>query len=397
MPDPILLYGTRADGSQAPVAIDSAGRVRINGLGEKGDPGEPGPPGPPGEGGEAGGPGAAATVAVGNVSTGAAGSAASVSNTGTAYAAVLDFAIPRGDKGPPGEPGPPGDPGPKGDTGNVGPQGPARDNSGLQVFPTNGAASASPVSLTGTWFAGGTGTTTKPQFLVEPNGTTSTFWSTFGTGLGINAPSGFNGNICDFQLAGSSRFRVSSDGACLAGAGSASAVSYGVGNPNTGIYTRFSPSLGILDLASNGVLRCEIQASQFLVGGPIVINSNPNAVTGTNFASLYCDSSDILGLRQGTVAQSLRIYNTFTNADNFERLNVRWNSNEAIIDAQAGIGGGTLRGIKLGSAATSLLGFYGATPVVRPAAVADATDAATAISQLNAVLARLRSLGLIAT
>jgi hypothetical protein len=144
-------------------------------------------------------------------------------------------------------------------------------------------------------------------------------------------------------------------------------------------------------------LRCEIQASQFLVGGPIVINSNPNAVTGTNFASLYCDSSDILGLRQGTVAQSLRIYNTFTNADNFERLNVRWNSNEAIIDAQAGIGGGTLRGIKLGSAATSLLGFYGATPVVRPAAVADATDAATAISQLNAVLARLRSLGLIAT
>lgn len=42
-------------------------------------------------------------------------------------------------------------------------------------------------------------------------------------------------------------------------------------------------------------------------------------------------------------------------------------------------------------------GFYGATPAVQPAAVADATDAATVISQLNALLARLRTLGLIAT
>ena len=43
------------------------------------------------------------------------------------------------------------------------------------------------------------------------------------------------------------------------------------------------------------------------------------------------------------------------------------------------------------------LGFYNATPVVQPTAVADATDAATAISQLNLLLARVRTLGLIAT
>jgi hypothetical protein len=91
------------------------------------------------------------------------------------------------------------------------------------------------------------------------------------------------------------------------------------------------------------------------------------------------------------------VVNRYTSSTNFERLNIRWSSNEAIIDTEAGSGGGTLRGIKLGSTAASLLGFYGATPVVRPAAVADATDAATAISQLNAVLARLRTLGLIST
>lgn len=43
------------------------------------------------------------------------------------------------------------------------------------------------------------------------------------------------------------------------------------------------------------------------------------------------------------------------------------------------------------------LSFFGATPVARPAAIANATDAATAISQLNLTLAALRSLGLIAT
>jgi hypothetical protein len=38
----------------------------------------------------------------------------------------------------------------------------------------NGAASAPPGTFTGTWFTGGTATTTKPQVLIEPTGTTST-------------------------------------------------------------------------------------------------------------------------------------------------------------------------------------------------------------------------------
>jgi hypothetical protein len=35
-----------------------------------------------------------------------------------------------------------------------------------------------PVAATGTWITGGTATTTKPQVLIEPTGTTSTAWST---------------------------------------------------------------------------------------------------------------------------------------------------------------------------------------------------------------------------
>jgi hypothetical protein len=42
-------------------------------------------------------------------------------------------------------------------------------------------------------------------------------------------------------------------------------------------------------------------------------------------------------------------------------------------------------------------GFYGTAPVTQPAAVADATGAGDVVAQLNALLARMRSLGLIAT
>ena len=54
-------------------------------------------------------------------------------------------------------------------------------------------------------------------------------------------------------------------------------------------------------------------------------------------------------------------------------------------------------GTKIGTAATQKLGFWNATPVAQPAAVADATDAGTTQTQLNALLARLRAAGIIAT
>lgn len=50
----------------------------------------------------------------------------------------------------------------------------------------------------------------------------------------------------------------------------------------------------------------------------------------------------------------------------------------------------------LGQSATDKVGFFGTTPVVQPSNIADATDAATAITQLNLVITALESLGLLA-
>jgi hypothetical protein len=87
------------------------------------------------------------------------------------------------------------------------------------VFSVNGATSTPALSLTGSPFTGGTATTTKPLFSIEPTGTTSTGWSTSGTMFGVNAASGFAGNLADLQVNGTSLFKVNSTGAMAATAG----------------------------------------------------------------------------------------------------------------------------------------------------------------------------------
>ncbi len=78
---------------------------------------------------------------------------------------------------------------------------------GAQTITANGAASTPPLSLTGTWFSGGSSTTTKPQLLVS-NAATVNGWDTNGTGIGANSASGFTGKLIDLQLNGTSKFSV---------------------------------------------------------------------------------------------------------------------------------------------------------------------------------------------
>lgn len=279
--------------------------------------------------------------------------------------------------------------------------------SGRWIESRNGAASEPPLSLTGTWFTGGTATTTKPHVLIEPAGTTSTGWSTSGTGLGVNAPSGFTGNLLDLQVNGTAILNATANGGIYAprsalDGGTIAGYLFRSGtdvlgfrcdtNNNIGVFTRGDQTFSSYMFGSSGRPIFKLAAAFSIAWG-----SNDVAVQSNEDLVLSRDAADTLAQRRTTNAQTFRVYNTFTSATNFERLNIRWTSNEAILDTEAGSGGGTLRGLKIGSADTSLLGFYGVTPVDQPAAVADATDAATAISQLNLALARLRELGLIAT
>lgn len=84
-------------------------------------------------------------------------------------------------------------------------------NSGLSTATTANVGPA--VAITGTWITGGSATTTKPHVLIEPSGTTSTVWRTAGTGLGINAPSGFTGDVILAQINGVDLLRLQGGGA----------------------------------------------------------------------------------------------------------------------------------------------------------------------------------------
>ncbi len=111
----------------------------------------------------------------------------------------------------------------------------------------NGAASTPAEMLSGTWFTGGSGTTTKPQLLIQPTGTTSTSWSTSGTAFGINAASGFAGNLVDIKVNNTSKFSVNSTGSLTLG----NALT--LGSPAGGEFLSFIETTSNQSPASSGI------------------------------------------------------------------------------------------------------------------------------------------------
>jgi hypothetical protein len=87
--------------------------------------------------------------------------------------------------------------------------------------------------------------------------------------------------------------------------------------------------------------------------------------------------------------------NIVFHAGNLPGTAITWTANQTLSDVNIVLG--TTTGTKIGTATNQKLAFFNATPVVQPTAVADATDAASVITQLNALLTRMRNLGLIAT
>jgi hypothetical protein len=171
---------------------------------------------------------------------------------------------------------------------------------GRFISSLNGAASAPPGTFTGTWFTGGTATTTKPQVLIEPTGTTSTAWSTSGTGFGVNAASGFAGNLLDLQVNGTAQLSVRSDG------------NIGVG---------IAPIAGVAFYSTRAV-----RGSSFITSTTGAINWNDDLL-------LYRDAGGVLAQYRFSHGQNYRLYNTTTSSTNFERGKLGWerSTTEAVV------------------------------------------------------------------
>lgn len=83
----------------------------------------------------------------------------------------------------------------------------------------------------------------------------------------------------------------------------------------------------------------------------------PSASTfGWSDVILARDAANTLAQRNSTTGQTYRIYNTFTDASNYERGEIRWNSNQfQIITAKAGTG--TDRSMLVGTGGVASLVF----------------------------------------
>lgn len=238
----------------------------------------------------------------------------------------------------------------------------------------NSAADEPANTMTGTWFSGGTSTTTKPHFLIEPAGTTSTAWGTSGTGFGVNAASGFAGNLLDLQVNAISQAKISSNGTATFSNvfcnGTISMAESSIAQSNNGI------TINSRATASNGYI-LGWSTGLKLGGSGLGVSWTADAPNASPDLTLIRDTAGTLAQRNGLNAQAFRLYNTYTTDTNFERLSFRWFSNEAIITTESGGGGGTLRGLKIGSATTSRLGFWNTSPVTQPAAVPNINTTAT--------------------
>lgn len=213
------------------------------------------------------------------------------------------------------------------------------------------------------WKAGGAGATVgrllqsitgaSTDALFDITGT----WNTTGAANGIrlnvtDTASAAGALLMDLRVGGVSRARVTKSG------------NLGIGG------NLILPAATGIIVADGGAADGEIFISSVNSGPMISVSDTGIAIAGgfgigfSNGAAnrltrdLYIarDAADTLAQRRGVNAQAFRIYNTFTDASNYERLLVRWSSNIAALFTDAA-GSGTHRNLQIGTLGNASIFF----------------------------------------
>lgn len=157
-------------------------------------------------------------------------------------------------------------------------------------------------------------------------------------------------------------------------------------------YSSTSPNTLVLGTKSFVASGTAFASAAVPVGTFVRCTSGANFVEGrvTTYNAGTSAFSMLATYAEGTAATysswSIEFDTSALFVDKLSKLNLR---SDVVLDYHTGT--------KIGTAPTQKLGFWNATPVAQPAAVADATDAGTTQTQLNALLARLRAAGIIAS
>lgn len=182
------------------------------------------------------------------------------------------------------------------------------------------------------------------QSLIDLAGT----WNTSG------APTAFKLNVTDtasdaasllvdIQKGGSSKFSVAKGGKIEIARWAANNGSFtmlpdigGKLSTTTGLYFSESNSVGII---TNGTDNFWVSNSAVIVDSAFSIGWSASSASNGSDTRLFRDAANTPALRNGTAAQTFNIYNTYTDASNWERGGFTWVSNALEVFTQnAGTG-----------------------------------------------------------
>ena len=217
------------------------------------------------------------------------------------------------------------------------------------------------------------------------------------------------GNI-PFYTNSSERVRIDNSGRLLVGTSSARVFDSSIGTltpitqiESTGAESAFSITRNTAASTGPGLFFGKSRSGS--IGGIAVVQDGDKLGTiffegtdGTNLIEAATIFAEVDGTPGTNDMPGRLVFSTTADGASSPTERLRITSAGVLQIADAGnITVGTTTGTKIGTATTQKLGFYNATPVVQPTAVADATTAVDVITQLNNLLAKLRTLGIIAT
>lgn len=189
-------------------------------------------------------------------------------------------------------------------------------------------------------------------------------WNTTGNPTAIklnvtNTASGATSNLLDLQIGGSNRFRVDKDGVTTI---------FGTFNTCTLKITQIGSNQtnGFGPFSANAILAYANGARTMLLGyGGGYTDLRLTAGhrfgwTSDSFSAaadldtiLVRDAANIVAMRNGVNPQAFRLYNTYTDATTFERLNIKWDTNVLKIGTEKGSVGGDARDLAFETAAAT--------------------------------------------
>lgn len=231
----------------------------------------------------------------------------------------------------------------------------------LQYNNAGAFGGTSGITTTGTELTIASGTKTADAPVLNITQTWNNAAVTF-TGLKANVTDTASNSaslLMDLQVGGSSKFKIRKNGQVD--------FLYGLYSPQVSLWESYAAAINL-----NGTSQLT-----WASGVPTI---------GSYDLALARDAANTLAQRNGTNAQTLRVYGTYTSSTSYERVDLKSSSSVFYLQPEKGSGGGTLRPLVVGHGATTYSQLPAAAAALEGARayVSDWTGAATFGTTVNA-------------